>query len=294
MLALPCSSDFAGHRARAVFLPGTFTSPTCTLHLSPHTVLSCRCFTTLSYVAMSWDPLPGMPVYTRVSPAVAEALSTVPEMMLASLRCDLARTPVDLWPRPAANFLSARVDHRALAAVDAASSGTYVQWSSIAGAGRGLFAAREFAVAEVILPFFGQVVYHDMDDSFYANDSSAVGRKYGDKVLPGGLCSSARYWGKRSLQVRTSTCFWGSPVGGLDESDRLLSVVPPRYCAAGWANAPPHGTAHNAVFNQRFDLVETHEQLMQHNCLGIRVTRSIRVGEEVQVCYGEKYDHWET
>lgn len=76
-----------------------------------------------------------------------------------------------------------------------------------------------------------------MDDSFYTKDSSAVGRRYGERVLPGGLCSTKRYWGKRSLQVGTSTGFWRSPVGGLDESDQLLAVVPPRYCAAGCANA---------------------------------------------------------
>lgn len=174
-----------------------------------------------------------MPFYSRISPAVAEALFTVPEMILAPLLRELARTPVDHWPRPAANFLIARVDHRAIAAVDAEASGTYVQRSSVAGAGRGLFAARELTVGEVILPFFGQVVFRDMDDSFYANDSSAVGRKYGDQVFPGGLCSTARYWGKRSVQVRMSNGFSGSPVGGLDESESLLSVVPPRYCAAG-------------------------------------------------------------
>lgn len=83
-----------------------------------------------------------MPVYTRASPSVAEALSTVPEMMLAPLLCDLARTPVDLWTRPAANFVSTRVVHGALAEPDAASSATHVQWSSIPGAGRGLLAAR--------------------------------------------------------------------------------------------------------------------------------------------------------
>lgn len=40
--------------------------------------------------------------------------------------------------------------------------------------------------------------------------------------------------------------------------------------------------------------MKTHEQLIQHKCIYIRVTRSIRVEEEVEACYEEKYDHWET
>lgn len=221
MLAHPCSSDFTGLRDRAVFLPFFSTPFTFTLHLSPYTVLSRRRLAASTNVALIWDPLPGMPACTRTSPAVFEALSTIPEMMLALLRCYLARIPVDRWPRPAANFLSAHVDHRALASIDAAASGTYVHWSWIAGSGRGVVAAPEFTVGEVILPYFGRIVFHDMDDSFYANDSFPVGRKYGDKVLFSGLCSTACYKGKSLLQVRTSTGFWGSHFGGLDERDGL-------------------------------------------------------------------------
>lgn len=48
------------------------------------------------------------------------------------------------------------------------------------------------------------------------------------------------------------------------------------------------------MLNNLFDLKETHEQLMQPKRLGIKVTSPLRVGEELQVCYGEKYEHRET
>lgn len=241
---------------------------------------------------MSWEPLEERPAYTRVPRYLTAALAGLPGMAQARGLCDLARQPVDFWPAAAADILAYGVDHRALLAVDAAASDTYVRRSSIAGAGRGLFAARDFLEGELILPFYGQVVYHDLDAAAYEADRTEEDKRYGDNALPSSLCATAQYWGKRSLQVRTGARFWDAGPGLPAAADLLVSVVPPLFCAAGWANSPQTGHLPNAEFHQRAEPVESHAELVQSNNLLLRVTRFIQENEEIEVCYGEEYDHW--
>ncbi|KAK1866197.1 hypothetical protein I4F81_008717 [Pyropia yezoensis] len=93
--------------------------------------------------------------------------------------CDLASQSVDFWPAAAADILAYGVDDRALLAVDAAATDTYVRRSSIAGAGRGLFAARAVLEGELLLPFYGQVVYHDLDAAAYEADRTEEDKRPG-------------------------------------------------------------------------------------------------------------------
>lgn len=237
---------------------------------------------------MSWAPLEDRPAYTRIPDTLTTALAAVPVMAAAAPQpLDLAAWCVDQWPAAPATVLASGDDHRALAAVDAACSGTYVQRSSIPGAVRGVFAARAFATGECVLPFFGQIVYHDLDDDAYRG-----GGLYGEGLLPAALCTTIEYWGRRSLQVRIGSEFWEELPDAPTPSDPIVSVVPPPFCATGWANAPPSGHPHNAEFVQRADPVISHKQLCESDNLRVRVTRPIKEGEELFVCYGEAYDHY--
>lgn len=135
---------------------------------------------------MNGRPAPGRPTYTRVFLPVADALSALPELAAADgMRRKSIHRPVYEWPFRAAAALADRVDHVALAAVDAAGSGTYIKRSSIKGAGRGV--ARALTPGEYILPFFGQMAYQHLDDAVYQADPLLDVRLYSDAVLPARL-----------------------------------------------------------------------------------------------------------
>lgn len=65
---------------------------------------------------------------------------------------------MDQWPDAAKEVIAFQDNHLVLLALDAAESDTDVRRSSIAGARRGVFAARDFVAGEYILPFYGQVI----------------------------------------------------------------------------------------------------------------------------------------
>lgn len=111
-------------------------------------------------------------------------------------------------------------------------------------------------------------------------------------MLSSALCTTASHRGTRSLQVGTGSDFWYSLAGSPNGPDLTVSVVPFKFCAAGWANAPQEGLPHNAIFHQRSDPVESHEDLMKHDNLRIQVTRRIKKDAEVVFWYGAVYDHW--
>lgn len=84
---------------------------------------------------------------------------------------------MDQWPDAAKEVIAFQVNHLVLLALDAAESDTYMRRSLIAGAGRGVFAARDFVAGEYILPFFGQVIYHDLGTAVYQSDPDVTVRR---------------------------------------------------------------------------------------------------------------------
>lgn len=259
-----------------------------------------------------WEPPPRMPAYTRLSTAVVNELSGVAGMAAASSGCNLYERAVHRWPRRAIDVLL-REQHvigetgqGRLLEADAEANGTVVQRSNVAGAGLGVFATRAFSVGDTLLPFFGQLVYHDLQVPARSTRPRTSERLYGPDLLPPALATTARNWMFTGLQLRAHSSLWQSSSGYLEGAmvptfvgselglsseayPRPVWVVPADFCAAGRVNDPrPHLLA-NAKYVQRFDPVVSCEQLTKADCAFLVVTRDIKPGEEILAKYGRRY-----
>lgn len=259
-----------------------------------------------------WEPPPLMPAYTRLSPAIVDELSGVAGMAAASSGYNLYERAVHRWPRRAIDVLLreqqvlGETGQGRLLEADAEANGTVVQRSTVPGAGLGLFATRAFSAGDKLLPFFGQIVYHDLQVPARSNRPRTSQRLYGLGVLPPPLATTARNWMFTGLQLRAHSSLWQSSSSSLqgtmvptfvgsnmglssDAYPRPVWIVPADFCAAGRVNDPrPHLLA-NVKYVQRFEPVSVCDQLIQADCAFLLVTHDIQAGEEILAIYGRRY-----
>lgn len=163
---------------------------------------------------------------------------------------------------------------------DAAASGTFVRASTNPGAGLGVFATRPLVEGAAILPFFGQLVYHDLQVAARSTRARLHLRLYGvDYVLLAGLCTTAGNWLDTGLQLRTSSTllsalsssylatFLPSFVGArmvytAGEWPGPAWVVPASCCAGRKANEPRPLFVENTRYEQVYDPVSCRGELV--------------------------------
>lgn len=230
----------------------------------------------------------------------------------------LSSLPPYLWPLVAqSTFL--QVDPGVLLAADAAGNGVRVGASTVIGGNRGIFALRQFEVGERLLPFFGQVIHHDLDFAASGTAGQTRERSYGS----GSFWTTARTWGKSSVEMPTSYKFWrGSAASKIPPAScatvatkrcltycpcfRSVWLVPALCCAAGIVNDYRH--VHNADLNQRdqhlpqrqantelvqrWDPITTADELTQYGTTELLVTRVIVKGQEMFMDYGPDYGYF--
>lgn len=259
-----------------------------------------------------WDPPSRMPAYTCLSTAVVDELYGVAGMAAASNGDNLYKRPVHRWPRGAIDVLLreqnviGETGQARLLEADAEASGTVVGRSTVPRAGLGVFATRAMSVGDDILPFFGQLVYHDLQIPARSTRPRTSNRLYGQDAVPAPLATTARNWMCTGLQLRAHGSLWqpsssylqGAMVPTTVGSDWGLSsdayphpvwIVPADCCAAGRVNDPrPHLSA-NAKYVQRFEPVFFHDQLIKADCAFLVVTRDIKAGDEILAKYGRRY-----
>lgn len=253
-----------------------------------------------------------MPAYTRLSKAVLDELSSVAGMAAASHGYNLYQRPVHRWPPSAVNVLRREMlvlgetGQARLLEADAEASGTTVRRSTVSGAGLGVFATRTLAVGDEILPFFGQIVYHDLQVPGLSARPRSSQHQYGLSVLPSFLATTAQNWMYTGLQLRAHAHLWQSSSSYLqgsmvptavgsehglssDAYPRPVWIVPADFCAGGRVNDPRPYLSANTKYVQRFDPVFFHDQLIMADCTLLVVTQTIQAGQEVLAKYGRRY-----
>lgn len=218
---------------------------------------------------------------------------------------NLAEIPVNLWDHDELSILRREQRLGSLLKADAADSWTVVAPSGIHG--MGVFAASPLRVGLRILPFYGQIVYHDLEHAATSTNIFKQMAKYGSEELPSWLSSTAWKWLSTSMEVRMHRRFWNrsaecrrlsrvptalatkSCYATVRPSVHPLWVVPAAFCAAGYVNDPrPHLSA-NVEYVQVYDPVRTSTQLLVPGVVHMMVTRDINVGEEILVNYGDNF-----
>ncbi|KAK1862544.1 hypothetical protein I4F81_005112 [Pyropia yezoensis] len=262
-----------------------------------------------------WKPASKMPAYTCVSQAVFNELVHAPGMVEACGGMDITDKPVHVWPTKAADVFVRQGDVFGLTGqpwlleADAAAHGTTVQPSTLPGAGLGVFATRPLDVGAEILPFFGQLVYHDLQVAARSSRDRLSTRVYAKGVVAEGLATTAAKWLDNALQLQASISMWtasaddpassmvpsvlgtvmSGEAGPAEELCRPVWVVPASCCAGGKVNDPGRHQVANVRFEQRPRVIRTVKDLVKRSCGVLRVTRRIEVGEEVMVSYGPRH-----
>lgn len=252
----------------------------------------------------SWEAPADKPAYTCVSTAVARAVRDTHRASRCFPDRDLYNVPVDYWRPSELDVLYAGQDDGSLLQIDAAASGTVIAPSSVHG--RGVFATRRLNVGRLILPFFGQVVYHDLESDALSSRTEEHPRLYGGDAAPAPLRCTAWTWLTTSIEVRMHRRFWR----GTEDCSRMawvpyiatkasvcksrpsacsVWVTPLACCAAGFVNDPRPHRAANAKFVQTFEPVRTASQLLAPGIVQMMVIRRIRAGDELLVDYGDFY-----
>lgn len=225
---------------------------------------------------------------------------------------DLYSLPLHKWPAAAVDVLRreqaviGETGHPRLLEADAEAVGTFVASSTVPNAGLGLFAARALKKGEVILPFFGQIVYHDLQVPARSTRARLSSKLYGADVLHPTLATTASNWMYTALQLRAHVSLWNASSGYLqaamvptvvgselglssDAYERPVWVVPADFCAAGRVNDPrPHLKA-NAQYFQEHDPVCYCDQMIPHDGAFLKVVEDIKAGEELLAKYGRRY-----
>lgn len=231
---------------------------------------------------------------------------------------DLRAWPACAWPAAAQNILR-QFDPDVLLAADARGNGVRVAASTIPGGDRGIFADRRFDVGERFLPFFGQVIHHDLDYAASSQNNQLQHRLYGS----GAFWTSARVWGKTAVELPTTEGFWSAgtchtPPRASSASVatkrcrrfcpcfRSLWIAPASCCAGGLVNDYHHLPRVGAVTEdavgpqrqantemvQRWKPLASPAQLTRLGVVHLRVTKVIEAGQEVLADYGPVYGYF--
>lgn len=262
-------------------------------------------FPRLRPVAMvRWEAPMNKPLYTCVSSAVARAIHDMRHPVGITPGRDLQHIPVDYWRQDELQALQVGQQSGSLLLADAAAYGTVVAPSTVHG--RGVFATRRLRKGQRILPFFGQLVYDDLELAALSSSGEERSQTYGNDLMPPHLRCTAWEWLSTSMEVRMHKRFWKGTedcsrmswvpaigtkacVSRTRPSARPVWVVPAAFCAARFVNDPrPYQTA-NVQFEQLFDPVYSSTQLLAPGVVRMVVLRRIRVGEELFVDYGNFY-----
>lgn len=259
---------------------------------------------------LAWEPPLLMPAHTRMSGAIVKELMSVEGVVDACGGLNLCTTTVDEWPDAVIQILRAERDVLGLTGqvrlleADAEASETVVQPSTVRHAGLGVFATRDFEVGHHFLPFFGQLVYHDLQVPGRSLRERSYAHQYGLGKLDKSLATTARNWMYTALQLRTHTSMW--PVGSSGSSSSMVPaalsaredaattakpvwVAPSEFCAGGRVNDHRPDLVANAKYVQLVDPVMNIGQLILPNCAFLEVTRKIYAGQEVLAKYGRRY-----
>lgn len=178
--------------------------------------------------------------------------------------------------------------------------------STLPGAGLGDFAERPFISGEIVQPFFGQMVDHDLQLPARSTRVRVSSTLHGADVVHPSLATTASNWMKTWLQVRTHASsrqsssisrhaamvppMVGSELGlSSDQCDWPVWIVPTDFCAGGRVNDPRPNLVANVMFVQQDDPVQFPKQLAQRNCASLEVMRDINAGEEMLAKYRRRY-----
>lgn len=256
---------------------------------------------------LGWDAPSHLPQYTCVPTHIARIVAAHPDLSHGTphgvAHRNLAEIPVDLWDDAGLSVLRREQRRGSLLAADAADSWTVVAPSRIHGLG--VFATRPLRAPLRILPFYGQIVYHDLERATTSTDIYTQLRKYGQDTLPSYLATTAWNWLSTSMEIRLSRRFWNrsaecrrlarvptalatkSCYATVRPSIHPLWVVPAAFCAARYVNDPRPDMSANVEYVQVYDPVRTSMQLLVPGVVHMMVARDIEVGEEILVNYGE-------
>eukprot|EP00170_Pyropia_yezoensis_P007721 contig_31769_g7745 len=182
---------------------------------------------------LHWRPLPGLPLYTAITTPLLRYLDDNHGLSWSVNGRNLSGVPLDAWPLGGISALL-RADTEDLLRVDCRANGVIVAPSTIEGAGRGVFAGRDFAVSESILPITGQIVYDDLTPALKSADPSLGDRRYARRSRVHRFANTLRYWSRYSVQVETHPPFGASaPVRATTTSRGRLSL--PGSCLRAFA-----------------------------------------------------------
>lgn len=262
---------------------------------------------------LEWEPPRYMQAYSRLSAAIVDELYAMCTMSREFVGHDLYRLPLHDWPPAAVDVLQSQMrvlgetGQSRLLEADAEANGTTVLPSTVPGAGLGVFATRQLSVNEHILPFFGQLVYHDLQVPGRSGRERSYNHLYGARTIRPSLATTARNWMLTGLQLRTGNSMW-QVASGTTQADMVPSavltrigssslctyncpvwIVPSDLCAGGRVNDPRPSLTANAKYVQRFDPVFFCDQLVMADCAHLQVKRTILPGQEVLAAYGRRY-----
>lgn len=265
-------------------------------------------FISLLTTMLHWQPPRGLPLYTAIPTWLLNWLNDNHGLSRCINGRNLSGVPLDQWPLGGVSALL-RADTEDLLQVDCDYNDVFVARSTIEGAGRGVFAARDFAIGDRILPMTGQIVYDDLTAALTSADPSLAIRRYAAASRVHCFSSTPLYWARFSVQLETRFPFWGSRSGprfyDAAGASRPIWIVPARFCAAGVVNDPRHvrsdgsvssaesvGRAVNTVFDTVHPLIDDTSLLVGPGPVYLRVTKPIMEGEEFFVDYGSEYAFW--
>lgn len=160
---------------------------------------------TMATVVTDWGPPDIVPAYSCLPEPVLDRLYHHPAMAAGGRGRGLLGKPVCSWGEAEIAALSEEAKTGSLLAADAAASGTYVAPSSVHGLG--VFAARNIAEGEHILPFCGQLVYDDLEAATLPSGIADDSTVYGRSRLPRGLCCTPGTWKRNALEVEVHRSF---------------------------------------------------------------------------------------
>lgn len=236
----------------------------------------------------NWEAPIGMPQYQAVQEQLVSFVSNVAGDR--SLYIRFKHRGVHEWPDEMQAKLQ-ETGELTLRAIDALANGVVVQKSKIkcAFAGLGVFAIRSFGPGDVIGPFYGTLVYHNL---LNRGDSR---KTYGRGILGVTVDRFKRF----AIQVRVEGKHFRK-IRDLMDGQKAVSIVPARFCAMGYANDyryhPEDEESQivegrrkaNAVFTG--DIIRHPEQLMSPFSQVVTATDFINPGDEIYVDYGNTFE----
>ena len=193
--------------------------------------------------------------------------------------------PLDKWPRHArSSFYS--IPCNLLRSLEVTVKGLSIRKSTIRHptAGNGLFTNRVIGTGEMIITYYGSLVYADLS-------RSRKGQKYGEGVFE----FDVDYFHKRAIQLKSTA----KDSTGMQYP---IFIVPAPFCAAVYINDPRYIVGdeeqhlRNSVSARKanVELVESsgtisRDFLRRQNLITVRALRQIIVGEELFIDYGDRF-----